>query len=272
MSRCMQGAARHTNVNLRLGPGILPLRCLFGAHRQGNKTRNNGHRHANITAVGRGSAGRGSAPPTEPPLLVTHGRRTYHRLARDWRLAFCVVCLPISLDEARARNAARSGVERVADATLIHMSEVLQWPEPESNSWEASALTLAPGSMIESFPWDRFAALVAEPVAPAPQERDSAARAQAAAATAASVAHTLDLKLRRATSLHLQSEASKALPAAKRGELARTLGEQKKHLLSQAKSMLTGDTSHELADILADELDAAFTAIFARASTRNAAS
>jgi hypothetical protein len=181
------------------------------------------------------------------------------------------VCLPIALDEARARNAARSGVERVADASLIHMSEVLQWPEPENNLWEANSLTLAPGAVVESFPWDRFAALVAEPAAPAPLVEDSAARAQAVATTAACVAHALDLKLRRATSLHLQSEASRALPAAERGRLARALGEQKKRLLSQTKSVLTVDASHELADVLADELDAAFTAIFARATTRNAA-
>lgn len=211
-------------------------------------------------------------PPAEPYPSFTPVPRTYHRLARDRRLAFCVLCLPITLDEARARNAARSGVERVADATLIHMSEVLQWPDPESNPWEANALTIAPGTAVESFPWDRLAALVSEPIPSAPQATDAVARAQAAAATAASVAHALDLKLRRATSLHLQSEASRALPAAERAELARALGEQKKRLLSQAKSMLAGDTSPELADILADELDAAFTASFARAITTTATS
>jgi hypothetical protein len=150
------------------------------------------------------------------------------------------------------------------------MSEVLQWPEPESNPWEANVLTLAAGAAVKSFPWDRLAELIAESVPPAPELMDATARAQDATATAASVAHAIDLKLRRAISLHLQSEASRALPDAERAQLARALAEQKKRLLSQAKSTLSGDKTIELADVLADELDAAFTATFARAITPNA--
>jgi len=166
-----------------------------------------------------------------------------------------------------ARNARREGAARVTDATLVHMSEVLQWPDPEAHSWEANVLTLEPGAAAESFPWDSLAALVAQPVPPPTRlqgEAAEAVRAEAAAATASSAAHALDLKLRRAASLHLQAKATQALPAAERAALSRALSDRKKQLLLRAKAALGADATGEVGEALADELDAAFTAISAR--------
>lgn len=173
------------------------------------------------------------------------------------------------LEQALARNAVRDGKVRVTDATLTHMAEVLQWPDPSRHPWEARVLVIPADAPADPFPWAELARLIAEAVPPLdssePQgEAAEAARGEAEVATASSVAHALDLRLRRAASLHLQAERTLQLPPVERAALARALSERKKQLLQRAKAS-GKDVAGELHEALADELDAAFTASFARA-------
>ncbi|EOD23637.1 hypothetical protein EMIHUDRAFT_116308 [Emiliania huxleyi CCMP1516] len=177
-------------------------------------------------------------------------RRVYHRLARDGRLGCCTLCLPLPLAEALRRNAARQESARVADATVSHMAEVLQWPDPARHPWECSTISLPSASSSGAGP-------------PNGEEAEEA-RAEAAAATAASAAHALDLRLRAAVSLHLQSEDTRRRPAAERAALARAMSCRKKELLERAKAEADqgGGGTPEAREAVADALDAEFTAIF----------
>ena len=84
------------------------------------------------------------------------------------------------------------------------------------------------------------------------------------AETAASAAHALDLRLRAAVSLHLQSEDTRRRPAAERAALARAMSCRKKELLERAKAEADqgGGGTPEAREAVADALDAEFTAIF----------
>ena len=167
-------------------------------------------------------------------------RRAYYRLARDHRLGLCTLCLPLSTEEAIARDAQRAEGEHVGAATISLMAEALQWPDPERQPWEAGVVRLAPPPAPPADAWSVAAQLAACLSAPVAAEAvDVAARAADFAAsqqqTAESAVHQLDLRLRKAIASHLQSGAAKALAGPARTALAKRLGERKKEALLAAR-------------------------------------
>ena len=77
------------------------------------------------------------APPWTDVLVIDDNmhyrsmRRAFYRVAREARLAFCHVCLPVALADAVERDAARLPPQRVGRATIELMAETLQWPDPQ---------------------------------------------------------------------------------------------------------------------------------------------
>ena len=190
-------------------------------------------------------------------------RRAYWRVARDLGLGYATLACRAPLDVALARNAGRAAP--VAEATVRHMAEVIEWPESGgAHAWEAHV----PHDEPAGVPWAPLARALSAPPPPS-AEPSAEASSSAAAATAASAAHTLDLRLRRAAALHLGSADAARLEPSARAALARALSDQKKTLLARARAARAGHGAEEAAAACdADVLDAAFAAAFARAHHR----
>ena len=67
-------------------------------------------------------------------------RRPYYRLARDLHLSICSIAITVPLSTALARNAARRA--KVPEATLVHMAEVIELPDPVRHPWEKRPMLL----------------------------------------------------------------------------------------------------------------------------------
>ncbi|KAG2495122.1 hypothetical protein HYH03_006732 [Edaphochlamys debaryana] len=100
------------------------------------------------------------APARAPYTLIiaddnNHLRSMRHELfqaARDHGAAFLQLHVPVSLQDALARNRRRSGVEAVPEEALRRMAAALEPPSPERFAWEAATLALPgptapPGSL-----------------------------------------------------------------------------------------------------------------------------
>ncbi|KAL1499903.1 hypothetical protein AB1Y20_012586 [Prymnesium parvum] len=178
-------------------------------------------------------------------------RRAYYQLARRAALGLCTVCVPVDVELAVARDAARPAAARVGGATIRMMAAALEWPRPEVHSWERHAVTLADG-WDASLLWDTLAAAASAPISSA--EVDAAARAAAAAAsatqTAESAPHQLDLRLRR-----LLAACLAALPPRRRAALAAALGEARREAIGACRVAVAA-----AADVAAvvDELEHSF--------------
>lgn len=207
-------------------------------------------------------------------------RRTYYRLARDAHIAVCTLGLPISLELALARNAERPPATRVDEATMRHMAEALQWPEPERFAWERGWLRLAEplppspegrtqeqkseeqseaGARQQPPPWKELAAALVDSVPSGPDEAERLAKGQEAAAsaaqTAASATHQLDLRLRQTAGRHMQQ--LKTVPAERRSALAKALTELKKQVVLSCKAQWAERGAPADAAELDEELEAA---------------
>tara|TARA_B110001452_G_scaffold142075_1_gene118143 strand:+ start:81 stop:1238 length:1158 start_codon:yes stop_codon:yes gene_type:complete len=212
-------------------------------------------------------------------------RRTYYRLARDARIAVCTLGLPISLELALTRNAERPPATRVDEATMRHMAEVLQWPEPGRFAWERDWLRLAEpqpplleeeptqeqkpeeepgagagaGAHEQPPPWKDLAAALVDSVPSGPDEAERLAQSHEAAAsaaqTAASATHQLDLRLRQTAGRHMQQ--LKTVPAERRSSLAKALTELKRQVVLSCKARWVERGAPADAAELDEELEAA---------------
>lgn len=156
-------------------------------------------------------------------------RRAYYRLARSAGLGLCTVCVEVELGEALRRDALRPAALRVGEPTLRHMAEVLQWPQAEVRGWER---LVGHASACGEPPWDTLVRSLAQHAAAPPPELSALAAeaAESAAQTASSVAHQLDLRLRRTMAARMQSDEVMRLPAEQRAKLARRLSELKRQV------------------------------------------
>ena len=176
-------------------------------------------------------------------------RRAFYRVAREARLALCNVCLPLAVDAAVERDAAREPPQRVGRATIELMAETLQWPEPDKHPWETCSITCdaseAAGraAPVDSGFWAQLSHALARPVAAeattgAEAEARASLSAADAAQTAENVVHQLDNRLRRLVSGHMKSAEVVALPPAQVSAIAKSLSDRKREALAACKRQL----------------------------------
>lgn len=187
-------------------------------------------------------------------------RRAYYRVAREARLAFCSICLPVTIATAVSRDAQRAAPHHVGRATIEAMAEALQWPEPERFPWEGSAIHVESWEQhgtgvddADEAPWEpafwaQLCDALRSPVeAEATGGLEAAARAMLSAASAAqtaeSVGHQLDIRLRRIITAHMKSADVLALPCAARALRAKAVSERKKETLMMCKQRLAADAN-----------------------------
>ena len=183
-------------------------------------------------------------------------RRTYFRLARDSGAGFFVLALRVPLKVALERNRQRCGLACVPEATLMHMAEIMQWPDASCQGWEKNAMVVEHGDDVS---WGDFFGRLRE--APQPFLDDAFDRAADATITASSARHQLDLRLRRITSMHLQAPATLQLPKVNKAALAQHLSRLKQQILLCVRAGdPTSDSDDECIESIADEADASFAA------------
>ena len=178
-------------------------------------------------------------------------RRPYYKLARERGVGLAILCLDVDADVAVARDARRSGRERVGETTIRLMEAALQWPGSDGAAWEAGASLVigrvgggggeGGGGSEGKVPtpsdeqWERLGSMLGCAVAPERTEealRARQAEAEASAlATSESATHQLDLRLRRLTSTLLTSPSVAAMLPAERAPLGRLLAERKREAL-----------------------------------------
>lgn len=141
----------------------------------------------------------------------------YHlfRAARDAACAFATVFVDVSVEDAVKRNALRISNERVPEATIRRMATQLEPPDGSKHTWEEHSVTID-GASIDACVdavWRVLRAAFEAGVPPksATAEEHKERQLKARAVTADSMAHQLDLALRRIVGTVLKSHAVQAL-------------------------------------------------------------
>ena len=164
-------------------------------------------------------------------------RHALFQSARDRGFAFATAYVACDLGECLARNARRAEAERVPEATLATMASQLEAPDASKAPWERHSLRCASADPDAPAAVLALAAAARLAGAPPPLEDPAVAAERLRAAreaTAASDAHSVDLRLRRAVG-DVAAAAAKALPSKKhRAALGSALAKARKRACDDA--------------------------------------
>ena len=164
-----------------------------------------------------------------------------HRLARRAAAAHVQLYLPVDLDLAHARNAARHPTEIVPRDALDRMADAFEPPDGVRRAFERDAVVVVPpradaDDARPSAVWDRIWTTWG-PAATEPESAEEAAarRAEGSAANARSATHALDIRSRKALGSAMASAAASGMDGASRGKMSARLNEARRVMLEAVR-------------------------------------
>jgi len=166
-------------------------------------------------------------------------RHALFRLARDAGWAYATVQLECSQEVAEARNATRTGAERVPSATIAQMAQDLEPPDPLRMGWERFAVTVSSDQVAEVLSAADKARKAGPPILPEDLEVLQERAREARERTLASKKHALDLALRACVG-DVASACAEKLEKRDRATLGKALAAARKDVLvvsEQAKAL-----------------------------------
>ena len=166
-------------------------------------------------------------------------RHALFRLARDAGWAYATVQLECSQEVAEARNATRSGREKVPPETITQMARDLEPPDPLRMGWERFAITVGSDQVAEVLSAADKARKAGPPILPEDLEVLQERAREARERTLASKKHALDLALRACVG-EVASACAESLKKKDRATLGKALAAARKDVLAvseQAKAL-----------------------------------
>ena len=164
-----------------------------------------------------------------------------HLLARRAAAAHVQLYLPVDLDLAHARNAARHPSEVVPRDALDRMADAIEPPDGDRRAFERDAVVIvSPRAEADdahtSAVWDRiWTTWGGAAIEPESVEEAAARRAEGSAANARSAAHALDIRSRKALGSAMASAAASGMDGAARGKLSARLNEARRVMLEAVR-------------------------------------
>ena len=166
-------------------------------------------------------------------------RHALFRLARDAGWAYATIQIECSQEVAEARNATRSGREKVPPETITQMARDLEPPDPLRMGWERFAVTVSSDQIQEVLAAANKARKAGPPILPEDLEVLQERAREARERTLASKKHALDLALRACVG-DVASACAESLKKKDRATLGKALAAARKDVLAvseQAKAL-----------------------------------